>query len=157
MVGVGGGLNSRERDRLVKANILYIDGRDLHRSRMLDYTHFGRNVDEKAHENRNDQSSACNNNNSVLSRYVLEILVFLCSSDSCFYAKKFGVPTQDYPQTPQDYNVRHLCIFRHPLTEVKCTNCPKFAQCLFFCCRSWASLGHHSHHHIQLSRLFGMW
>ncbi|CDI87845.1 1,3-beta-glucan synthase component domain-containing protein, putative [Eimeria praecox] len=104
MAGVGGGMDCLERERLVKANILYIDGRDLRRSRMLNYSPLGRNVEEKTQETQFDQSNACNSNDSLLSRYVLEILVFLCKSDSRFYAKRFGVPASDYRKTLQDYN-----------------------------------------------------
>ncbi|CDJ51827.1 1,3-beta-glucan synthase component domain-containing protein, putative [Eimeria brunetti] len=103
VIGAGGGVNSVERERLVKSNILYIDGRDLHRSRMLEYTPLGRNTEEKAQENLSSQSSPCGSN-SLLSRYVLEVLVFLCSSDSRFYSRRFGVPANDYRKALKDYN-----------------------------------------------------
>lgn len=157
MIGVGVGVNSLERDRLVKANILYIDGRDLRRSRVLDYAPLGRNIQEKTQESLSDEPIARSNNDSLLSRYVLEILVFLCNSDSRFYAKKFGVPTLDYRKSLQNCNVWPLCFFRGVLTEAVRPCSSKFPQFLRFCCRKRPLLGRCAHHLIQSNRLFGTW
>lgn len=105
-VVVGGVLNDTERDRLVKSNILYIDGRNLHRSRMLDYHPLGRN--EERQPKTADGRPVVDDNSSLLSRYVREILVALCQSDSRYYARRFGVPLEDYRKTLEDYFVSPL-------------------------------------------------
>lgn len=109
-------------DRLVKSNILYIDGRNLHQSRILHYYPIGRN-EEKAGEGLLDD-----NNASPLSQYVREILVFLCYSDSRHYARKFGVPLEDYNKLFLNYLVSRpeFCV-RQYLKLVacisQCTSC----------------------------------
>ncbi|OEH79915.1 hypothetical protein cyc_02196 [Cyclospora cayetanensis] len=95
-----GGVNIADCDRLVKSNILYIDGRNLHRSRMLDYHPVGR-IDKIAAQG--EYKHAEQKNNSLLSRYVREILVFLCRMDSRYYASKLGVPPQSYQESLLDY------------------------------------------------------
>lgn len=92
-------VNEAGGDRLVKSNILYIDGRNLHQSRILHYHPIGRN-EEKADEGLVDDSNV-----SLLSRYVREILVLLCYSDSRHYARKFGVPVEDYKKRFANYLV----------------------------------------------------
>ncbi|KAL8429294.1 hypothetical protein ACSSS7_006680 [Eimeria intestinalis] len=94
-----GGPTEGERDRLVKSNILYIDGRNLHQSRMLDYHPLGRTEDLKSCE---DQSPA-GPNRTLLTRYVGEILTALCKSDSRYYARGLGVPLDDYMKSWKNY------------------------------------------------------
>lgn len=94
------------RDRLVKSNILYIDGRNLLQSRMLDYYPLGRSGSEASQASDGISNSA--NSGSSLSRYVLEILVFLCRSDSRLYSRRFGVPPHDYRETLSQYTVSLL-------------------------------------------------
>ena len=127
-IAVVGGPNEKESDQLVKSNILYIDGRNLYRSRMLDYHPLGRNegTDTQAGEGQHT------GNSSLLSRYVLEILVFLCRSDSRHYANRFGVTLQDYREHFLDYGVSqpsalysyvgglHIHCFTHSLVWCLC-------------------------------------
>lgn len=86
----------KQGDRLVKSNILYIDGRNLHRSRLLDYHPLGRNEEIKAKLDSPESIGA--NNDSILSRYVREILTSLCRSDSRYYSRQFGVSSEDYKE-----------------------------------------------------------
>ncbi|KAL8272509.1 hypothetical protein Esti_003632 [Eimeria stiedai] len=88
-----------ERDRLVKSNILYIDGRNLHQSRMLEYHPLGRTEDLKSPDDHDYAES----NRTLLTRYVGEILTALCKSDSRYYARGFGVPLDDYMKSWKNY------------------------------------------------------
>lgn len=91
------------RDQLVKSNILYIDGRNLLQSRVLDYHPLGRSSSEASQASDGISSSA--NSGSSLSRHVREILVFLCRSDSRLYSRRFGVLSHDYRETLFQYTV----------------------------------------------------
>lgn len=87
-------------DRLVKSNILYIDGRNLLRSRILEYcqTGSGRGASE------DPQRSSV----SVVSGHVREILVFLCRYDSRYYGRKFRVLVEDYRDQLKAYLVSRM-------------------------------------------------